>query len=440
MPKENKPPSSAWLEEVVYVLFLLIALGLVGSIFSLSAWFVLAGGMGYLAWNLYNLFLIERWIRLGDRVDPPDATGIWEVIFKSYYQLQKRQKKDQRRKSLLIKRFRSTARAMPDPAFILASDLSIEWLNAAASSAFGMDVKNDVGVRVDNIFRGEEFRSWISSGGYDESLDYQPPGSGRIYSFRLAPFEAKGGLLMIAIDVTDSRRLERFRRDFVANASHELRTPITVFSGYLEQLEQEEIDPQSRVARSITAMRGQAIRMRQLVEDMLSLARLEDEESVSSNVVVNVPSLLIQAKADFSVLAQDRNQSVSYSIDQGLGIEGIEDAVRVVVTNLLSNAIRYSDEGGQIEVAWRKDGQGRPVFSVADHGPGIAKEHIDRLTERFYRIDAGRSRGHGGTGLGLSIVKHAMERHDGVLSIESVVGKGSVFQAKFPERRAVGLR
>jgi two-component system phosphate regulon sensor histidine kinase PhoR len=431
---------SAWYEELIYLAMLLGSLAAVGSIFNSIALFLMFGALGYLTWNLYNLYLMERWIRLGDSIESPDANGIWETIFKSYHDLQRRQRKDKKRMAKLIKRFRATARAMPDPTIILNRELEIEWMNSIAARAFDLDEKEDIGKRLDNFLRGPEVREWLNRRNYDTALDYLIGVSPRqVLSLRLVPFESKGSMMLIAVDVSDTRRLEQFRRDFIANASHELRTPLTVFTGYLEQLEtrveREEGGIQSRWGRAIHGMQEQAVRMRQIVDDMLVLARLEEDQRKPAETDIDVPALLRQIEEDAKVLADARKQTLHVEVDLDLWLHGIEDSLRAVASNLLNNACKYTHEGGAITLRWLRNSTGQPMLQVQDNGPGIPAEHVPRLTERFYRVDAGRDRVQGGSGLGLSIVKHALEQHDALLRVESKPGEGSVFSAVFPLER-----
>ncbi len=431
---------SAWYEELIYLAMLLGSLAAVGSIFNSIALFLMFGALGYLTWNLYNLYLMERWIRLGDSIESPDANGIWETIFKSYHDLQRRQRKDKKRMAKLIKRFRATARAMPDPTIILNRELEIEWMNSIAARAFDLDEKEYIGKRLDNFLRGPEVREWLNRRNYDTALDYLIGVSPRqVLSLRLVPFESKGSMMLIAVDVSDTRRLEQFRRDFIANASHELRTPLTVFTGYLEQLEtrveREEGGIQSRWGRAIHGMQEQAVRMRQIVDDMLVLARLEEDQRKPAETDIDVPALLRQIEEDAKVLADARKQTLHVEVDLDLWLHGIEDSLRAVASNLLNNACKYTHEGGAITLRWLRNSTGQPMLQVQDNGPGIPAEHVPRLTERFYRVDAGRDRVQGGSGLGLSIVKHALEQHDALLRVESKPGEGSVFSAVFPLER-----
>jgi two-component system phosphate regulon sensor histidine kinase PhoR len=431
---------SAWYEELIYLAMLLGSLAAVGSIFNSIALFLMFGALGYLTWNLYNLYLMERWIRLGDSIDPPDANGIWETIFKSYHDLQRRQRKDKKRMAKLIKRFRATARAMPDPTIILNRELEIEWMNSIAAQTFGLDDKEDVGKRLDNFLRGPEVREWLNRRHYEQPLDHLVGVSPRrVYSLRLVPFESKGSMMLIAVDVSEARRLERFRRDFIANASHELRTPLTVFTGYLEQLEarveREEGGIQGRWGRAIHGMQEQSLRMRQIVDDMLVLARLEEDQRKPAEVDLDVPALLRQVEEDAKILADARKQTLHVEVDLDLWLHGIEDSLRAVASNLVNNACKYTQEGGAITLRWLRNSTGQPMLQVQDNGPGIPAESVPRLTERFYRVDAGRDRAQGGSGLGLSIVKHALEQHDALLRVESKPGEGSVFSAVFPSER-----
>lgn len=342
----------------------------------------------------------------------------------------------QRKLADLLKRYHHSAMSVPDAMIVLAPNREIEWLNHAACELLRLN-RGDVGLRVDNLIRDPMFTHWLSEGVSGRSLEFQSPAEEhRALNLRL---EAYGDdrLLLIGRDVTALYRLQGVRQDFVANVSHELRTPLTVLAGYLETLLDTEVETEGELYRILTHMHQQSERMRRIVEDLLLLSRLEtthpDAEYFES---IDMQGLLTMIADDARLLSGEEQHQIVCEIDEGLWLVGIVRELHSALSNLVFNAVKYTPGGGMITLGWHQNEQREPVFFVRDTGIGIEPRHIPRLTERFYRIDVGRSRTRGGTGLGLAIVKHVILRHGARLEIVSQPNHGSTFSVIFPADRA----
>ena len=302
-------------------------------------------------------------------------------------------------------------------------------------TCWALSYPRDIGQSVGNLIRFPTFIAYLRGGNFDTPIQMPAPGNQQlILSLRLIPY-GDDQRLLVARDVTRLQHLERMRRDFVANVSHELRTPLTVVAGYLESLLDDEHDEAAqRWHRTLQSMYEQSIRMQGIVEDLLMLSRLETQAQPEQSVPVAVPGLLAQVREDAQRLSGTQAHQISLEADPGLWLMGSDSELRSLFSNLAFNAVRYTPPGGRIQLRWYGDTQGAH-FEIQDTGIGIAAHHIPRLTERFYRIDVGRSRGSGGTGLGLAIVKHVLLRHDGQLEVESELGKGSTFRCDFAPLR-----
>ncbi|MCW8917425.1 MAG: phosphate regulon sensor histidine kinase PhoR [Gammaproteobacteria bacterium] len=427
-------PWSAEFRRLFFLLLLALIAGLLFGEVALLLFLVLAG---YLGWHLRNLHRLYTWFNEGRRFHPPEAAGIWGDVFNLIDRYQLRNRKRKKRLTALIKRFQEATAAMPDATMILDADGGIEWFNGAAQSLLGLQAGRDVGQRIVNLIRNPEFRAFLALGSPGEPLRMASPVNEHIIlSFRVVPY-GKEQRLLIARDVSQQQRLEQMRRDFVANVSHELRTPLTVVNGFLETLSDEgEITPE-QLHRSLQLMSQQARRMSQIVEDLLLLSRLETDSNRPPRERVAVAAMLQVAAAGLNPLAQERGLQLQFECDERLWLYGAEKELYSAFSNLITNALRYTPQGGRVTVRWHGDSQGAH-FEVEDTGVGIAPHHIPRLTERFYRVDVGRSRDVGGTGLGLAIVKHVLNRHHANLRIRSTLNRGSTFSCHFPPELIVG--
>jgi two-component system phosphate regulon sensor histidine kinase PhoR len=413
-------------------LFLLLLFALVaGMPLEHPGAFVLVALGLYLSWHLRNLYRLYSWLQDGHRFHPPEASGIWGEVFHLLYRLQLRNRKRKRRLTGLIKRFQEATAAMPDATVILDADGTIEWFNGAAQSLLGLQPGRDVGQRILNLIRHPDFTRYLAKGAPNEPMRMPSPlDDGITLNIRVVPYGREQRLL-IARDVSQQQRLEQMRRDFVANVSHELRTPLTVVSGFLETLTDDDEHYPPHTARSLELMQQQTWRMQHIVEDLLLLSRLETDSSRPPHQVVAVPAVLSMIEEGVEPLIEQKGQHFTLECESGLWIYGAEKELYSAFSNLVTNAVRYTPEGGSINVRWFRDEAGAHL-EVSDTGVGIAPQHIPRLTERFYRVDVGRSRDVGGTGLGLAIVKHVVSRHDGTLRISSTLNRGSTFSIDFP--------
>ena len=380
--------------------------------------------------QLRYMYHLSLWLDHPDEVKLQDGWGSWTEIFAKLYRLRREDQKNRAELAEWLSRFRQAMSQLPDGVVIMDDVLFLEWCNPVAEQHLRLNLDKDKGMRVTNLIRAPEFIDYIILARYDEPLTLKI--GERKLIVRLIPFEDRRQIL-VTHDVTEFDRLETMRRDFIANASHELRTPLTVINGFLEIANAEPNLDQATRMQHLRLMAEQGRRMQNLVEDMLVLTRLESIDYPLRKEVVSIRTLLEQVHAEAEALSAGRHR-ISIQID-GPDITGGADELRSAFSNLVTNAVRYTPEGGEISIAWRASPQG-PEFSVRDTGIGIKQEHLSRLTERFYRVDKGRSRETQGTGLGLAIVKHVLARHDARLRIESEPGQGSVFTIQFPQQVA----
>ena len=386
----------------------------------------------YLVWQMGNLYRLDRWLRLRSQIDPPNIGGIWGDIVGQMVRLHRRKQYHKQRLVQLYRELRRSTAALPDGVIILSSRNEIVWFNRQAARLLGLKRPVDVGLRVDNLIRSPEFVHYLHADDFAVPLVIRPPVQGELYlALQLVPYGA-GQSLLLARDVTRQMRLEATRKDFVANASHELRTPLTVICGYLDTLAD---DPSIDAAWDgpIKDMRTQAHRMNTIIADLLELSRLESTDGEASRDPVGIPRMLERLQRD-ALASSDRPRPILLDLESEDGLFGSEQELESAFTNLLVNGLKYTSTDGVVRMRWWIDDEGGH-FSVIDSGIGIPAEHIPRLTERFYRVDAGRSRGQGGSGLGLAIVKHALQRHGAWLDVHSTEGKGSTFTCHFPKQR-----
>lgn len=381
--------------------------------------------MGLVIVQLRYMYHLSRWLDHPDEVKLKDGWGSWTDIFAKLYRLRREDQKNRTELAEWLSRFRMAMSQLPDGVVIMDDVLFLEWCNPTAEQHLRLNLEKDKGMRVTNLIRSPEFIDYIILGRYDQPLTLQF--NDRKLIVHLIPFENRRQIL-VTHDMTEFDRLETMRRDFIANASHELRTPLTVINGFLEIANSDmEIDAATR-KQHLRLMAEQGKRMQNLVEDMLVLTRLESVDYPLREELVDIHGLLEQVKAEADALSGGHH-AISLQVD-GPDITGSPDELRSAFGNLVSNAVRYTPQGGEISISWQQTAQG-PAFTVRDTGIGIQQEHLTRLTERFYRVDKGRSRETQGTGLGLAIVKHVLARHHARLQIDSEPGKGSAFTIQF---------
>ncbi len=366
---------------------------------------------------------------------PPEGSGTWEHIFNGIYRLQQRHRTRRRELANVIRRFREGAEALPDAAVVCREDGSIIWCNRLAGQCLGFRWPEDAGQNISNLIRHPLFVNFLKSRRFDEPLTMPSPiNDEKTLEVRVMPY-ADDQFMLVVRDITHVKKIEVMRKNFVANVSHELRTPLTVLKGYLEMLEDDVPSPNAW-KKMHSVMQEQTLRMDSLVNQLLTLSRIEAATDIDKQHVVDVPAMLLMLQEEARAYSGSSRHELHFKADSGLKIYGDEDQLRSAMTNLITNAIKYTPAGRMIEIRWYRQNQ-QAVFEVADQGDGIPLEHLSRLTDRFYRVDKARSRHTGGSGLGLAIVKHALSHHDSFLNIESTVGKGSRFSFVIPETLVV---
>ena len=423
-------------EEFWRLLLLLVVVLLCYSLFgNFFVWLSLGLGI-YLVWHLRQLDRLSEWMERRLTGDAPESDGIWEDVFMRLYRFRLRNKRRHKRLVKRLARFQEAAQAMPNAIVVLSHDNSIEWCNSAATRMLGIHTKDDLGQRLLNLVRHPQLVNYITKADFEEPLLMPSPvNETRTLSVRLVAY-GDDQTLLVGRDITRLQHLKQMRRDFVANVSHEMRTPLTVINGYVEMMRDNDSSSGDENQEMLIRIDEQSTRLQSIVDDLLQLSRLESARTDTINEIVNIPAVLDSIIEDAKGLSGEQQHKISADIDRSLNFRGNEIEIRSAFSNLIFNAVRYTPAHGVIDINWFKDSEGAH-FSVRDSGMGIPAHHIGRLTERFYRVDVARSRHTGGTGLGLAIVKHVLQRHDGVLDIKSSVGTGSEFRCDFPEARAV---
>jgi two-component system phosphate regulon sensor histidine kinase PhoR len=414
-----------------------IAAALVAGVVFEPLWGWMALGFLLLAILLYHLGQLRslaRWLEHGETPDPPRAYGTWDMLHALLHRSRRESAGRQAELAAAVKRWQEAARALPEGVVILESD-HIEWLNDVAQLHLDLDPVRDLARAITHIVRIPEFVEYLEAGDFARPIIVESPHAlGRILSIQVIPY-GDSQRLILSRDITQFRTVDRMRREFVANVSHELRTPLTVVSGFIETL-RDEGDPQA-ASRYLDLMADQAGRMQRLVEDLLTLSSLESAPPPAMDETIAMGPFLERLGAEARALSGGRHAIRVEGTDTPFDLVGSDKELASAFGNLVSNAIRYTPAGGTVTLRWRHIDDDGAVFEVEDTGIGIAGEHIPRLTERFYRVDAGRSRASGGSGLGLAIVKHVLQRHEATLLIESAEGRGSSFTCQFPMARLV---
>ena len=384
-----------------------------------------------MAFHFRNFDRLDRWSHR-PIVDPSlEGEGAWDGIFGRLYRHERDMQYQISRRDANIAEFEAAVQALVDGVVMLDQHDQIAWCNAGAETQLGLKLRTDRGQPIINLVRQPEFAAYLAGGEFARPLTLRGDrGSDRVLSIHVIPYGGDRRLMQIK-DVTQADRLDAMRRDFVANVSHELRTPLTVLAGFLETLQELDLEKDER-ERFLGMMAEQSVRMQNIVQDLLTLSSLEAAPP-PENEVVDMASLLDKLRRDAEALSNGRHRIVLESDGSG-DLRGSEAEITSAFANLVANAVRYTPTGGTVTLSWQCTADGAE-FAVQDTGIGIDPKHIPRLTERFYRVDRGRSRDSGGTGLGLAIVKHSLNRHQATLDIRSEPGKGSRFAARFPAGR-----
>ncbi|MCP5145357.1 MAG: phosphate regulon sensor histidine kinase PhoR [Gammaproteobacteria bacterium] len=410
------------------VLALALVAGLLAGNITLA---LLIAVSGYLVWQSIMQKRLLHWIQQRKQFEPPEVPGIFEELSFEIDRLRDRHKRRKKRLSRYIKDFQNATRALPDATIVIDHLGTVRWANKAAGATLGVNWPADNGQRLTNLVRSPELRNFIEHLEPDSSLNLVSPIDDLTYlSLRLVPIAAEDWLL-VARDVTDLQRANQARSDFVANVSHELRTPITVFRGYLEALRSQQDQMPEQWHTAFSHMSEHALRMQNIIEDLLLLSRLERQAVPAEMAPVQVSSMLTSIQQQAQDLSGDQGHLFSLELDAKFRIMGAEKELFSAFSNIIFNAVKYTPPRGVIRIRWYRDDKGAHM-EVQDNGIGIPPHDIPRVTERFYRVDEGRSRAHGGTGLGLAIVKHVLQRHKATLTVTSELGKGSTFHCSFP--------
>ena len=389
-----------------------------------------------LIWEMRQLRRVLTWLH-SDRVEEaPELSGDWGDVVGRIARLQRRKQYHKLRLLRLLRELRRSTGAIPDGVVILNPQAEILWFNRMAAKLLNLRPRSDIGLRIENLVRQPEFIRYLKRTDYAQPVVLRAvTAAEQFLQVQIVPY-GTGQLLMLIRDVTRQERLEAMRKDFVANASHELRSPLTVIAGYLETLNLDpHLDP--TLAGPVGEMRRQAVRMTGIIEDLLTLSRLEAESEALYGEPVDVVQLMEQLRRD-TLARASHSLNVRVQADSSSRLLGDEAQLHSAFGNLVDNAAKYTPSGGSVVLRWWEDEAGGH-FAVIDTGIGFAAEHIPRLTERFYRVDPGRSRATGGSGLGLAIVKHVLQRHGGHLEVASVEGHGSSFICHFPSERVVDV-
>ena len=409
---------------------------IVGWIFGSMPWLLLAATALQLVWHLHNQMRLSAWLWDEKRLTPPSGSGHWESLFNGIYRLQQRQRKKRKELTNLIRRFRNGAESLPDAVVVFRSEGNIVWCNKLAQHLLGFKWPDDSGQPISNLIRTPDFIKYLNKQDFSEPLEMRSPlNVERMLELRIVPY-TEGEHLMVVRDVSQLKQLEGMRRNFFANVSHELRTPMTVLQGYLEMTEDPDMVVGPMWTKAHGVMTEQLNRMNSLVNQLLTLSKIEAAPMHELDEVVNVPAMLDVLEKEAVSLSGEDGHQLSFDVDSKLFVLGDDDQLRSAISNLVYNAVKYTPPGAEIHVRWYQSAQGAHL-EVEDRGDGIEPQHLHRLTERFYRVDKARSRDTGGSGLGLAIVKHALSHHDSRLEIHSEVGVGSKFSFVLPPRLVV---
>lgn len=413
-----------FLIEVLLILFIALGIGLLTQHIVLC---LLLGTIGLVGWHLYNLFKLSRWIWQKNVLYPPNSFGSWEIIYYGLHKHQQRLRQRQNELAAIIRLFRHGVESSPDALVIVDDVGNIQWCNQQVTQRLGIRWPDDKGQNIVNLVRNPEFAKYLEQENFQEPLTVKI--HQRYYiEFRVLPYEHNRHIV-VARNVDQIYLAEQQRKDFFTHASHELRTPLTVVKGYVEMF-QDELIPMDNCQDALSKVAAQITRMESLISQILLLSKIENMSSHLPMITINISELLMQLIQSLQETHAD--YTIQANIEDGLNIRGYQDQIYSVMCNLIDNAIKHNPEGTSIIVTWASSAKGA-IFSVRDDGVGIARHHLNRLTERFYQVDTAHTYQKNSSGLGLAIVKHALRNHgDAQLRIESIVDQGSTFSFVIP--------
>lgn len=432
MYSEMKPD----LKRLLLVLAVALAAGLaLGHVFALLT----LGFLVVIVWHYKALIGFLNFARHGAEDNLYDLPGVINDLVREFESMRDGYQQREHNLYTYIQRFEETAAALPDAVVVADGTGGIEWANARARDYLGVEWPKDGGNRLANLLRYPELTRYlqdVKQQPMNKVLEVMSPvDQDRRLEIRINHY-GSGHLLLMARDITEYHLINRMRKDFIANASHELRTPLTVIAGYLEAFEEDQENCPEDWAPKIAQMRQQAGRMKRLIEDLLELSRLESAKELEHAEEVKVADMLETIIREAETLSGEQQHVFEKHLDPDLRLLGDRHDLYNAFSNLIFNAVQYTPAHGSITVSWYRDGAGAHM-AVEDTGLGIAEQHLNRVTERFYRVDKGRSRAKGGTGLGLAIVKHVLTRHKARLHIHSEEGRGSLFRCDFPPQACI---
>ncbi len=394
-----------------------------------------ASVLAYLAAQVVDIHALQNWFKKPQLNAVPEGLSLSENSFSALLRYERANQQKNNELNAALERFNTVANAIPDGLVILSDNNEIEWCTANAESQLGLDLKTDLHLPIANLVRNNNFIVYLYSEDYDEPFKLKDVrNTEAILEIWLIALGNRQKLL-ISRDITQLEKIDSMRRDFIANVSHELRTPLTVVGGFIETLSDMEGAVPENLRSYFDMMQDQTTRMRRLIEDLLTLSHIESNTQPPEDRLIAMQGMVNMLFNDANALSQGKHKITS-DFAENLDLLGAVDELQSALGNLVSNAVRYTPAGGAIHIAWHQRGK-EAIFSVRDNGIGIEQQHISRLTERFYRVDRGRSRETGGTGLGLAIVKHILTRHQAKLEITSELGAGSTFSAIFPASRVL---
>ncbi len=420
-------------EDLKKLALILIVSGLIGLGVGYFLPCIALGVLIFFALQFRSLYIVNQWISQHTYESPPDLGGVWGALLFNVYRSQRHERFLQAEMVGLIDRVQSSLMALEEAVVLIDEQHCLEWWNPAAEQLLGLRL-GDRKRQILTILRNPKFIQYFNQvNDFPDGLVMESSfREGNYIQVKLTRFGYESRLLL-AYDVTRIRKLEQMRKDFVDNVSHELRTPLTVLSGYIETFTENDELP-TRWKRAFDQMQQQTRRMNALVNDLLLLSRLENETLKAKNQIIDMAELMNQLFDDTQGYNTEYGHTLNLNLESHHDLIGSDMELASAFGNLITNAIKYTPPHGTITISWQDRGD-EAVFSVQDTGIGINPSHIPRLTERFYRVDSGRSRETGGTGLGLAIVKHVLAQHDAHLEIESKEQLGSIFKAVFPKHR-----
>ena len=390
-----------------------------------------ASAVGFV-FQSYWAHKLNIWLNTNNIHDIPEGYGVWSEIFSKLYKLSRLEEKSKKELNLTLEQFIAAAEAMLDGVIAINQNNEILWCNKPAQSMLKINLKKNYKQPINYVFRNTAFSDYLEIGKYDETVKILDQDTRKTIEIKVTPFR-NNMRLITARDISQLISNEKIRKEFVSNFSHELKTPLTVIVGFLETLESNKAKIDKETLQIFSIMSNQALRMKKLLDDLLLLSNVESNQLQNRDDKIDIYSLFKKIKNEIALIDKKEHQ-INFSINKKINLKGSAIEVESAFMNLITNAIRYSEANKEIRVTWDIEAM-QPTFTVKDSGIGISKTHLSRITERFYRIDADRSRDTGGTGLGLSIVKNVITQHNGRLEIKSNLNQGSTFKLIFPKER-----